>query len=83
MKKLSRITGFILVIAMVFSLLSVSAFAILCDDEENVNQEGYVVAEKNGPTKSPRGFMAIGGEIRPEDDEPYDGVHIDEINSHK
>ena len=80
--KLSKLMGFILVFVMLFSLLAVSAAAMLWDDQENTNQEGVVYAEKNGPAKSERGYMAIGGEFRPEDDEPFDGVHIDRVNKH-
>ena len=79
---LSKLFCLILVFVMLFSLLAVSASAILCEDQENMNQEGYVIAEKNGPSKSIRGYMSIGGEIRPEDDEAYDGVHIDRVNKH-
>ena len=76
--KLTKNICLALVFIMMFSLLAVSASAILCEDQENMNQEGFVYQEKNGPTKSVRGYMAVGGEIRPEDDEPFDGVHIDD-----
>ena len=71
--KLAKLLSLVLVFIMLFSLLAVSASAILCEDQENVNEQGVVYAEKNGPTKSVRGYMAVGGEIRPEDDEAFDG----------
>ena len=83
MKKLIRVAGVVLVLSMLFALMASCAFAIICDNVENVNEEGYIVSEKNGPTKSAKGYMAVGGEIRPEEDEPYDGVHIDDVNRHK
>ena len=83
MKKLIRVAGFVLVLSMLFALMASCAFAIVCDNEEKVNEEGYIVSEKNGPTKSAKGYMAVGGEIRPEEDEPYDGVHIDDVNRQK
>ncbi len=75
--KISKVIGLVLVFALLFSLLTVSASAILCEDQNNTNQEGYIVAEKNGPTKSAKGYMAVGGEIRPEDDEPFVGFRPD------
>ncbi len=72
--KFAKLLSFILVFVMLFSLLAVSASAILCEDQNNVNEQGIIYAEKNGPTKSLRGYMAVGGEIRPEDDEAFQGV---------
>ena len=71
---LSKVLGLILVFVMMFSLLAVSASAVLCEDQNNVNEQGIVYAEKNGPTKSVNGYLAVGGEVRPEEDEPFDGV---------
>ena len=72
--KLAKLLSFILVFVMLFSLLAVSASAILCEDQNNVNEQGIIYAEKNGPTKSVRGYMTVGGEIRPEEDDSYQGV---------
>ncbi|MBQ3373235.1 MAG: hypothetical protein IJG40_08910 [Oscillospiraceae bacterium] len=72
--KLAKLLSLVLVFIMLFSLLAVSASAILCEDQENVNEQGVVYAEKNGPTKSAKGYLAVGGEIRPEDDEAFGGV---------
>ena len=71
--KLAKLIGLVLVLTMLFSLMAVSASAILCEDQNNQNQEGFIIAEKNGAVKSIRGYMAVGGEIRPEDDEAFDG----------
>ena len=72
--KLAKLLSFILVFVMLFSLLAVNASAILCEDQNNQNQEGFIIAEKNGAVKSLRGYMAIGGEIRPEEDDAFQGV---------
>lgn len=72
--KLSKVVGFFLVFAMVFSLLAVSASAILSEDQNNVNEQGVIYREKNGPMKSERGYLAVGGEVRPEEDDPFFGV---------
>ena len=72
--KLAKLLSFVLVFVMLFSLLAVSASAILCEDQNNQNQEGFIIAEKNGAVKSIRGYMAVGGEIRPEKDDEYQGV---------
>ncbi len=72
--KLAKLVCLILVFTLLFSLMAVSASAILCEDQENKNQEGYIVAEKNGPVKSIRGYMAVGGEVRPEEDDAFQGV---------
>ncbi len=72
--KFSKVIGLVLVFVMLFSLLAVSAFAILCEDQNNQNQEGFIIAEKNGAVKSIRGYMAVGGEIRPEEDDAFQGV---------
>ena len=71
---LSKLFCLILVFVMLFSLLAVSASAILCEDQNNVNEQGIIYAEKNGPTKSLKGYLAVGGEIRPEDDDVFKGV---------
>lgn len=71
--KLSKVIGLVLAFVMLFSLLAVSASAILSEDQNNVNEQGTVYREKNGPTRSERGYMAVGGEIRPEDDSAFDG----------
>ena len=76
--KLAKLIGFVLVFSMLFSLMAVSASAILCEDQNNQNQEGFIIAEKNGAVKSIRGYMAVGGEIRPEDDEEFDGARPDD-----
>ena len=76
--KLAKLIGLVLVLTMLFSLMAVSASAILCEDQNNQNQEGFIIAEKNGAVKSIRGYMAVGGEIRPEDDEEFDGARPDD-----
>ncbi len=79
--KLAKLLSLVLVFIMLFSLLAVSASAILCEDQENTNQEGIVYAEKNGPTKSAKGYLAVGGEIRPEDDDPFDGARFETLKT--
>ena len=44
--KLAKLLSFILVFVMLFSLLAVSASAILCEDQNNVNEQGIIYAEK-------------------------------------
>ncbi len=72
--KLTKLIGLVLVFSLLFSLMAVSASAILCEDQNNQNQEGFIIVEKNGAVKSLRGYMAVGGEVRPEEDDAFQGV---------
>ena len=78
--KLTKLIGLVLVFSLLFSLMTVSSSAILCEDQNNQNQEGFIIAEKNGAVKSIRGYMAVGGEFRPEEDDPFSGVRMDNPN---
>ena len=79
MKKTVKLLSYVLLVAMLFSLMASSASAIVSDDTANVNGGGGIVLGGGGNVSvNSGGSLVIGGDQRPEDDTPFTGVHIDE-----
>ncbi len=77
MKKTVKLLSFVLLVSMLFSMMAVSASAIVSDTPAG-NGGGIVLGGGGNATVNPGGSLIIGGDQRPEDDSPFTGVHYDE-----
>ena len=80
MKKTVKLLSYVLLVAMLFSLMASSASAIVSDDTANVNGGGGIVLGGGGNVSvNSGGSLVIGGDERPEDDSPFAGTRAEEL----
>ncbi len=77
MKKTVKLLSFVLLVSMLFSMMAVSASAIVSDTPAG-NGGGIVLGGGGNASVNSGGSLIIGGDQRPEDDSPFTGVHVDE-----
>ena len=79
MKKTVKLLSFVLLVSMLFSMMAVSASAIVSDTPAG-NGGGIVLGGGGNAAVNPGGSLIIGGDQRPEDDTPFTGVRTDDVN---
>ena len=80
MKKTVKLLSFVLLVSMLFSMMAVSASAIVSDTPAG-NGGGIVLGGGGNASVNSGGSLIIGGDQRPEDDSPFTGVRPDDVNS--
>ena len=79
MKKTVKLLSFVLLVSMLFSMMAVSASAIVSDTPAG-NGGGIVLGGGGNAAVNSGGSLIIGGDQRPEDDTPFTGVRTDDVN---
>ena len=80
MKKTVKLLSFVLLVSMLFSMMAVSASAIVSDTPAG-NGGGIVLGGGGNASVNSGGSLIIGGDQRPEDDSPFTGARADELDS--
>lgn len=78
MKKTVKLLSFVLLVSMLFSMMAVSASAIVSDTPAG-NGGGIVLGGGGNASVNSGGSLIIGGDQRPEDDSPFTGTRVEEL----
>ena len=78
MKKMVKLLSVVLLISMMFSMMAAGASAIV---DTAPSQGGIVLGGPSSVGVSDSGNMVIGADQRPEDDSPFMGVRVEDIES--
>ena len=78
MKKMVKLLSVVLLISMMFSMMAAGASAIV---DTEPSQGGIVLGGPSSVSVSNSGNMVIGADQRPEDDSPFMGVRVEDIES--